>query len=483
MTFQTLQLWRNAPGTFSSSIAMLKTQDILLFIDLPLIALLLRKPLLHYRSNITACIITIVTGLFLFSVKPVINNYSSKPWWSPESPYENAVNWGAIGFHLIDTYKALADKKFLTLSNAQKDSVAAWLQSNRMRNHSNNFSDFYFAKAQGKNIIIIQCESMGGFVINNKYKGNEITPNLNSLITTSMYFNDYHSQNKYGGSADAEFILYTSLYPIAAGSVFFRFPAFSDLAALPLLLKRKGYSTAVMHDNVKSFWNRGLAYQHLGIDSFFDRRDIAALSASNHLDSLSSDDKLFRCALIKLQTQPQPFFFQIITIDTHLATDTKNVDQYLDKVSRLDQILGTFFTALKNAGLYDKTIIVVYGDHPPYINVPDLIKEDSSYSWMKYSGRLVPMIIHVPGLEATTISTIGGQIDAYPTIAHLLGLEPESYSKTIMGHNLLSGEKGFVVHWPGNYLGDIPSDSNEYQMRLQGYHISNLIIRGSYFGK
>jgi phosphoglycerol transferase MdoB-like AlkP superfamily enzyme len=51
----------------------------------------------------------------------------------------------------------------------------------------------------------------------------------------------------------------------------------------------------------------------------------------------------------------------------------------------------------------------------------------------------VPLIIHVPGQEGKTISTVSGQIDVRPTLLHLLGIENDDYIE--FGKDLFSEEK------------------------------------------
>ena len=117
-----------------------------------------------------------------------------------------------------------------------------------------------------------------------------------------------------------------------------------------------------------------------------------------------------------------------------------------------------FFGELKDAGLYDNSIICIYGDHyglsctDPEIKkmMTDLIGEDYNYKW----HFNIPLIINIPGSGINeTISTAGGQLDFLPTIAYLLGMDsldtisprPESHhcGEGLCGDPAISSERIF----------------------------------------
>ena len=72
----------------------------------------------------------------------------------------------------------------------------------------------YKGVAKGRNLILIQTESFNDFVIGKTYNGQELTPNLNSLLETdTFYFNHFYSTTGVGNTCDAEFSVLNSLYP------------------------------------------------------------------------------------------------------------------------------------------------------------------------------------------------------------------------------------------------------------------------------
>ena len=70
-----------------------------------------------------------------------------------------------------------------------------------------------FGVAQGRNLIVVQIESLQNWAVTTRYNGQEITPNLNALIKDqSIYFDNYYEQRGSGNTSDAEYATNNSLY-------------------------------------------------------------------------------------------------------------------------------------------------------------------------------------------------------------------------------------------------------------------------------
>lgn len=132
----------------------------------------------------------------------------------------------------------------------------------------------YYGKAKGKNIIIIHLESFQQFMIDYKWKGEEVTPNLNKLYHASdtISFDNFFNQVGQGKTADAELMLENSLYGLPEGSAMVTDGTTNTFQSAPALLEQKlGYTTASFHGDVPSFWNRDNAYKSFGYQYFFSK--------------------------------------------------------------------------------------------------------------------------------------------------------------------------------------------------------------------
>jgi iduronate 2-sulfatase len=98
---------------------------------------------------------------------------------------------------------------------------------------------------------------------------------------------------------------------------------------------------------------------------------------------------------------------------------------YYASVSYVDALLGDLFTHMKELGIYENTIIIVWGDHG--------WKLGDHNSWGKMTNYnidlQVPMIIRYPGQEVRGAQThaLTELIDMFPTLCELAGIAVPDY--------------------------------------------------------
>lgn len=96
----------------------------------------------------------------------------------------------------------------------------------------------------------------------------------------------------------------------------------------------------------------------------------------------------------------------------------KAVGGYYASVAYMDAQVGKVMTALKNAGIADKTIVIFTSDHGYHLGEHDF--------WAKVSlheeSAAVPLIISVPGKKPAVCHSLTELLDLYPTVASLCGL-------------------------------------------------------------
>ncbi|MED0685749.1 LTA synthase family protein [Anoxybacillus ayderensis] len=328
-----------------------------------------------------------------------------------------------------------------------------------------------FGIAKGRNVIIVSMESLQSFVINNTVNGQEITPFLNDFIKQSYYFDNFYHQTGQGKTSDAEFLVENSLYPLGRGAVFFTH-ATNEYNATPEILKNYGYYSAVFHANNKSFWNRDVMYQSMKYDRFFSMTDYH-ITEENSVGWGLKDIPFFEQSVEHLKTLPQPFYTKFITLTNHFpfelgeedkmvpeyTSNSRTLNRYFPTVRYMDEALKVFIEKLKKEGLYENSIIILYGDHYG-------ISENHNKAMAQYLGKdeitpfdhvqlqRVPLIIHIPGVtdkKPKVISKVSGQIDVKPTLLHLLGIDTRN--QIHFGEDLFSKDKlDFVVLRDGSFV-------------------------------
>lgn len=327
-----------------------------------------------------------------------------------------------------------------------------------------------FGIAKGRNVIVIHLESFQQFLIDKKINGQEVTPFLNSLYhgQDTYAFSNFFNQVGQGKTSDAENMLETSTYGLSQGSLFATLGNDNTFQAAPAILKqRAGYTSAVFHGNVASFWNRNNVYKNLGYQYFFDASyfDTSGDKATGY----GLKDKLLFADSIKyLQHLQQPFYVKYLTVTNHFPFDlddedkdsnftttntgSSTVDNYFVTAHYLDQSLQEFFSYLDKTGLAKKSIIMIYGDHYGISNSENKnlasVLGKNADDWTDFDNvqmQRVPLMFVIPGSggHGGIYSIYGGEIDVLPTLLHLLGISTKRYIQ--FGTDLFSSQHDQVV--------------------------------------
>ncbi|MCG3401825.1 polyglycerol-phosphate lipoteichoic acid synthase LtaS [Staphylococcus massiliensis] len=380
---------------------------------------------------------------------------------------------GPYNFTVYDGVKTVQNKQQKAL--ASEDDLTEVLNYTKQKNAEPNME--YFGKAKGKNVIKIHLESFQTFLINKKVNGEEVTPYLNKLSSGNSeyhYYPNFYHQTGQGKTSDAEFTMDNSLYGLPQGSAF-SLKGDNTYQSLPAIMNQKqGYTSNVMHGDYKTFWNRDQVYKHFGIDKFYDAT-YYDMSPKN-LENLGLKDKeFFTKSAEYLAKEKEPFYSHLITLTNHYPftlnpqdasiekpnTGDSTVDGYIQTARYLDESLEQFINELKAKGLYDDSVIMIYGDHYG-------ISENHNKAMEKLLGEEITPAkfsdlnrtgfwLKVPGMEGQVDPTYAGQIDVMPTMLHLLGIDSKNYA--MLGTDMLSKDHKQVVPFRN---GDFVTDKYQY---------------------
>ncbi|MTI48745.1 MAG: LTA synthase family protein [Firmicutes bacterium] len=364
---------------------------------------------------------------------------------------------GVYSYHVYDIVNIISDSTEETSTNIYDlDTIIEEVNNKEYLSDKRR----YHGIAKNRNVIIIQFESLQDFVINRKYRGQELTPNLNKLLNNdSIYFNNYYQQVGPGNTSDAEFTVNNSMYPIYKYSVYKKYTE-NNFYTLPHLLKENGYSTIALHGYKEEFWNRNIMYPNQGIDDFISIED---LNDDNTIGLGIGDKSFYNQSIKKLSEINKPFYSLMITLSSHNPYEIPEEKQkiklseehedtlfgnYIQSVNYADEALGEFIVELKENGLYDNSLIMIYGDHsglfPNREDNKEIMTEFLGVNYDFDESMNVPLIIHVPGTGINeNKSIVGSHVDLFPTIINLLGLKN---NKGIMfGQDLNNAKEGFVA--------------------------------------
>lgn len=467
MTLPILLQMDNTGGLGSSVMNLIDFKVLFLVMNLPILMVANRRlkdstkgtPHFYKKyfiSMIGAYLLTF--GLSYLSGLPMFN-----------VPYNREVMIKTLGIYqygLYDIYLSLTTPiDYALAENNEFIEVSNYVKSNQINPNSE-----LFGVAKDQNIIVISLESLQEFAINLEVNGEEVTPFLNQFIQECYYFNNFYQQTSQGKTSDAEFITENSLYAADRGSAFYA-KSQNQYESLASILKGQGYYTAVFHANEKEFWNRETMYEALGFDHFFDESAFL-VNEENSFGWGLTDEAFFEQTLDYLKGLPQPFYAKLLTLTNHYPfeipeqyqyispgeTNNEIVNHYITTVRYLDEALKSFITNLKESGLYDNTIIVMYGDHyglseSYYEDLAILLQEEEITLNRHLDLQRVPFIIHLPNQEeGEVVSTVSGQIDMKPTLLNLVGLPVNAYIN--FGQDLFAADRReLIVLRDGSFIG------------------------------
>ncbi|MEW4228641.1 LTA synthase family protein [Priestia megaterium] len=375
-------------------------------------------------------------GVLLFTLLAILLFFFSKGDRLID-PLSTAAEKGILNYELIQIYHDyietadadtnVTNKRIMEVKNAKKIGDGNAL----------------FGVAKQKNVIVIQMESLQNIIINQKIDGQEITPNLNKLIEESYYFPRVYQQIGAGNTSDAEFQMNTSLYP-AGNQAISKMYANRQFPSLPRLLQHNEYKTMTFHADDVTYWNRIQLYPALGFEKYYDKsyfKDRDKVGAYGASDEVLYEDSLK--VLEGMHNKNQKFYAHIISLTSHTPFelperkislklpqkyDNTVFGHYLEAQHYADKALGEFIEDLKKKGIWDDSVVVVYGDHSGLngglIQEKDtaLIGEMLGHSYTLADRFNIPFIISVPGQKAEVKTNLGGQVDMMPTLTNLLGI-------------------------------------------------------------
>lgn len=367
---------------------------------------------------------------------------------------------------------------------------------------TNKYTNYF----KGKNVIFIHAESIQNFLIDLKINGEYVTPNINKLAHSGMYFDKFYPQISIGTSSDSEFTLNTGLMPSSSGTVFVNYYN-RKYYALPNYFNQMGYYTFSAHANNADYWNRKTMYGSLGYQDFYAKDTYIVPDDTNDKDWVGlglSDKSFFKQLTVKLKEIKEtksPFYGTVITLSNHSPfndlekyddfdvsmpysyVDENGVKQtdvapylegtamgnYLKSAHYADAALGEFIEELRENGILENTVLFFYGDHEARLSKREFIRlynynpierdvkdeEDPSYISMdNYNYDLLkntPFIIWSNEEKFNKkISYTMGMYDVLPTIANMFGFK-EKYA---LGHDIFSKNEKIVVFPNGNVLTD-----------------------------
>ena len=463
LTFSTLNQAGNVESMGGAVSASFKWYDFVYFIDtiIYLAILIFKRKWLDNRAFSKKFVpVVMATSVALFFLNLAFAETDRPELLTRTFDHKYLVKYlGPYNFTVYDGVKTIENNQQKAL--ASEDDLTKVLNYTKQKRTEPNPE--YYGAAKKKNIIKIHLESFQTFLINKKVNGKEATPFLNKLSSGNQdftYFPNFFHQTGQGKTSDSEFTMDNSLYGLPQGSAY-SLKGDNTYQSLPAILDQKqGYTSNVMHGDYKTFWNRDQVYKHFGIDNFYDAT-YYDMSDDNIVNLGLKDKPFFKASADYQSKMKKPFYSHLITLTNHYPftldeedasidkpnTGDSTVDGYIQTAHYLDQALEEYITDLKKKGLYDNSVIMIYGDHYG-------ISENHNNAMEKLLGEKITPAkftdlnrtgfwLKVPGKSGGVNKEYAGQMDVMPTLLHLVGIDSKNY--LMFGSDMFSKQHNNVV--------------------------------------
>lgn len=350
--------------------------------------------------------------------------------------------YSSNSYNVIESidFTALADSTDSDILKATDEYLANAVPT-RKNNYTGLLKDY--------NLITICAESFCPWFISE-----ELTPTLYKLSHTGILFENYYGTFQ-SVTTNGEYTMCMGLYPDmsrtktdssfnVAGTNYLPF-------CLGNALKDMGYQTWAYHDYIGDFYNRNITHANMGYT--FKAAD-SGLDVK--IDWPSSDLEMMEASVDDYINSGEPFHAYYMTFSGHYqynwdnAMSAKNRDAvkdlpYSEPVKayiacnlELEYALEYLMQRLEQAGVADKTCIVLTNDHYPYGLTEDeyneLAGQTLDTTFEKYRNSF---ICYVPGLsENIVVDEYCSTADILPTLLNLFGVDYDS--RLLAGTDVLS---------------------------------------------
>lgn len=347
---------------------------------------------------------------------------------------------------------------FKKLYDNESDETMSWMheyfglrEPTKKNDHTGRFA--------GHNLILITAEGFSHMVIDP-----ELTPTLYKMATQGYVFPEFYTPIWEVSTSDGEYVATTGLIPRSGVWSLSR----SAVNYLPFTmgnaLRREGYLTMAYHNHTYTYYDRDTSHPNLGYEykGLGNGLDIPEQWPQSDLDMME--------ASVDEYIHKEPFHTYYMTVSGHLeynftgnAMAKKNrhlvdhldysdeVKAYLSCNIELDRAMEYLLERLNQAGVAERTLIVISSDHYPYGLTDEAMNELAGHeverNFELYRNAL---IMYEQGMESEIITRPTSSLDIIPTLHNLMGLNFDS--RLLMGTDIFSDTSPFVVFLNRSYI-------------------------------
>ncbi|MCL2153772.1 MAG: LTA synthase family protein [Oscillospiraceae bacterium] len=370
---------------------------------------------------------------------------------TPPAPVEYGYNVMDIDF--VDL---VANEKNSAVVNMHE--YFAYIKPTRQNEYTGIF--------KGYNLIMMTGEGFSSFAVDP-----DLTPTIYKLVNEGFHFTDFYTSEWGVSTTDGEYVACLGLLPKSGVWSFYRSRDNYLPFAMGNQLRKLGYQTNAYHDHTYTYYHRDYSHPNMG----YDYKGVGNGLVLPENVWPNSDLEMMEATMDEYIGN-EPFHAYYMTVSGHLeynfignamamrnkgaVADLPYSDPckaYIACNIELDKALAYMLERLREAGIADKTVIVLSADHHPYGLLKDNFDGISEFLGHKVEENFEMyknnLIIYVDGMTPITVDKPASSLDILPTISNLMGLEYDS--RLLMGRDILSDSPPLVIFKDRSYITDM----------------------------
>lgn len=353
--------------------------------------------------------------------------------------------------------------------------------------------------APRRNLVVIICESLESWPIGKVVEGHELTPTLNALVADSstLFAPNVVTQVGSGRSIDFQLLFNAGMLPMENDVYSMTYPQSRYYTLNRAMSEKHGARSIIMTCDKPITWNQAVIAESFGIDTLLDKSSWRNDELVGNPPKLN-DGSFLRQVAERLGDDDlwpagKPCFLQIVTYSGHSpfrlpkqlkefefsAEVPEKLADYMTMANYTDRALGEFVSALMQRPDFKETVVVITGDHEGLADRRAELRENPVGRNLVDEQQLTPLIIlNLPSLIAGHYDSVIGQIDIYPTLLDIMGLDDFRWRG--MGESLFRPGRtnAAIVTMTGVVEGDTSTVSADAMRHLRdARRVSDLIIR------
>jgi arylsulfatase A-like enzyme len=302
------------------------------------------------------------------------------------------------------------------------------------------------------NILWISCEDISSHL---GCYGEEfaVTPNIDNFAKESVRFT--RAFTVHGVCAPSRSGIITGMYPSSLGSCNMRCRASKpdSIKCFTEYIRNNGYYCTNNSKEDYNFNTPKQAWDESSRKAHWKNRPEGKPFFAVFNFTTTHESKLWNSAdfdnthpqRLKLSERQKPENMKIPPIYPDTPAVRRDFARLFERITELDYFVKDRLDELKEAGLYEDTILFFWSDHGNGL--------PRAKRWLYDSGTLVPLIIRIPkkfrvnnqARPGSTDNQLVNFIDLGPTTLSLAGVEPPKYiqGQPFLGHNL-PAERNYI---------------------------------------